>query len=87
MQSVQWQWQGCTRRAFGVIPHRHYHSHPQDCITMDPDDGDHNVFSSNDLWKQSAFFQDPDTYESFLFAPLELDSRFCRVSLARVRRV
>ena len=35
----------------------------------------HNVFRSDDLWKQSTLFEDIETYQSSLFTPLLLDSR------------
>lgn len=47
--------------------------------TMDEGDGIHNVFSSDHLWEQSTLFEETDVYQSSLFAPLQLDSRFCRV--------
>ncbi|KAI1510179.1 Spc97-Spc98 domain containing protein [Pyrenophora tritici-repentis] len=42
---------------------------------MEADDSIYNVnvFSTDDLWRQPTSFEDADTRESFLFAPLELD--------------
>ncbi|KAF2127602.1 hypothetical protein P153DRAFT_343798 [Dothidotthia symphoricarpi CBS 119687] len=40
---------------------------------MEDDTLINNAFSSDGFWKQSALFQDPEAFESFLFAPLELD--------------
>jgi hypothetical protein len=42
---------------------------------MDEGDAVHNVFSSDRLWKQSSLYEDAETYESSLFAPLQLDSK------------
>ncbi|KAJ4289175.1 hypothetical protein N0V90_011517 [Kalmusia sp. IMI 367209] len=33
----------------------------------------HDAFATERLWKPSAFFEDPATYESSLFAPVQLD--------------
>ena len=51
------------------------------------DDGSdvHNPFSSSHVWKQTATSEDVGTYESSLFAPLELDSKFWRVICAQTR--
>ena len=46
---------------------------------MDEDDAEHNVFRSDQLWKGSSLFATTNAYESALFHPIELDSRFCRV--------
>lgn len=50
---------------------------PQRCgplrSAMDGDDSIEDVFTSNNLWKASSFTDDPATYESSLFAPLQLD--------------
>ncbi|CAN9196274.1 unnamed protein product [Alternaria alternata] len=40
---------------------------------MDARDSIHNVFSTDRLWQQPSFFDDADSHESSLFAPLELD--------------
>ncbi|KAF1968505.1 hypothetical protein BU23DRAFT_479911 [Bimuria novae-zelandiae CBS 107.79] len=37
------------------------------------DEAVHDVFSTNRLWKSSALLEDPATYESSLFAPIQLD--------------
>jgi len=37
-----------------------------------------DAFATDNLWKPSAFFQDPSTYESLLFAPLLFDGMFRR---------
>lgn len=50
---------------------------------MEEEDAIHNAFSSSGLWKQSSFYQDPDTFESALFTPLQLDSKLV-ASLSRV---
>lgn len=42
---------------------------------MDDDDLARDAFGTHDLWKPSSFFQDPTTYESSLFAPLQLDGK------------
>lgn len=47
---------------------------------MDGDDAAYNPFSSSHVWKQTANNEDAGTYESSLFAPLELDSTFSRVN-------
>jgi hypothetical protein len=46
---------------------------------MDARDSIHNVFSTDRLWQQSSFFDDADSHESSLFAPLELDSGLSRL--------
>lgn len=51
--------------------------------TMD-DDAAYNPFSSSHIWRLSASSDDLGTYESSLFAPLELDSRYI-ASIARKR--
>lgn len=53
---------------------------------MDADDPAHDVFSSDYLWKKSTLFQDAETYESSLFAPLELDSKSRRVCFPQTTR-
>lgn len=40
---------------------------------MEDDTSIHDVFTTEHLWKPSEFFKDPTTYESQLFAPLQLD--------------
>jgi hypothetical protein len=46
---------------------------------MEDDFFGHDAFSTKNLWKPSAFFQDPNTDDSSLFAPLELDGAPRRV--------
>jgi hypothetical protein len=41
---------------------------------MDHGASAHDVFASDQLWKQSTLFADSDAYDSALFAPLQLDS-------------
>jgi hypothetical protein len=41
---------------------------------MDNGASAHDVFASDQLWKQSTLFADSDAYNSALFAPLQLDS-------------
>lgn len=48
--------------------------------TMDVEDGAYNPFSSSHVWNQTADNDALGTYESSLFTPLELDSRFRRVN-------
>ncbi|KAF2628986.1 hypothetical protein BU25DRAFT_25076 [Macroventuria anomochaeta] len=51
------------------------HPHPLPTVqTMDDDDAAYNPFSSSHVWKQTAGSGDVGTYESSLFAPLELDT-------------
>ena len=45
-----------------------------------------HVFATDSLWKPSAFLDDPNAHESFLFEPLELDRELRRVSFL-TRRV
>lgn len=47
---------------------------------MDDDGLMEDAFTTENLWKSSTFFQDPSTYESSLFAPLQLEGLFRRVS-------
>lgn len=78
--------QGCYRAEpmlFGVMPHPH--SLPT-VRAMDDDNAEYNPFSSSHVWNQTASCQDVATYDSSLFAPLELDSMFNRVSCAQTRR-
>lgn len=46
---------------------------------MDDGDAAYNPFSSSQVWSQTADNDGLGTYESSLFAPLELDSMFRRV--------
>lgn len=48
---------------------------------MDDDDAVYNPFSSSHVWKHTASTGYVGTYESSLFAPLELDSRFARITV------
>jgi hypothetical protein len=41
---------------------------------MEDEDAIHDVFSGAGLWEESKLFAQPDTHESALFAPLQLDS-------------
>jgi hypothetical protein len=52
-------------------PSQHHDHHP----TMDGDQS-HDVFSSNDLWKESKLFADPELRDSTLFEPLQLECQF-----------
>jgi len=52
---------------------------------MDGEASVDDVFSSDQLWKQSALFADSALYESAIFAPLQLDSEF--VACLRLQRV
>lgn len=45
------------------------------------EDPDHDVISSDPLWKQSTLFQETDAFESSLFSPLQLDSQSRRRAL------
>lgn len=51
---------------------------------MDDHGDDYDAFATDRLWKPSAFFDDPATYKTSLFAPIELDGKSHRVSHARV---
>jgi hypothetical protein len=42
-------------------------------------DPSYDVFSSDRLWQQPAFFDDDDVQGSSLFAPLQLDSKPSRL--------
>ena len=53
---------------------------------MDDDDAAYNPFSSSHVWKQTARNDHVGTYESSLFAPLQLDSGSSRVNGAETRR-
>lgn len=46
---------------------------------MDNEDAAYDPFSSSHVWNQTADHDGLGTFESALFAPLELDSRFRRV--------
>lgn len=70
-------------RKFGVIPH--HDSQPHASTTMDGEAPVDDVFSSDQLWKQSTLFTDSALYESALFAPLQLDSEF--VACLHLQRV
>jgi hypothetical protein len=50
--------------------------------TMDDDDAVYNPFSSSHIWNQNIASENAVTFESSLFAPLELDSMFGRVLCA-----
>ncbi|KAF3051858.1 hypothetical protein E8E11_010138 [Didymella keratinophila] len=52
------------------MPHPHFLSTVR---TMDVEDGTYNPFSSSHVWNQTAGNDGLGTYESSLFAPLELD--------------
>lgn len=51
---------------------------------MDDDGDGYDAFATDRLWQPSAFFEDPATYKTSLFAPVELDGKSRRVSHARV---
>ena len=53
--------------------------HYSTSTAMDARDSIHNVFSTDRLWQQPSFFDDADSHESSLFAPLELDSGLSRL--------
>lgn len=80
--------QGWLRRAepsaFRVMPHPHFLPTVR---TMDDDDAAFNPFSSSHVWNHTASNEHVGTFESSLFAPLELDSRFSRVNRAQTRRI
>lgn len=65
-----------ARKLWRVIP---LAAHNSVSTTMDEAGEAHNIFNSDQLWKQSSLFADPDSYESTLFAPLQLDSMSRRV--------
>src|SRR4051794_23261607 len=48
---------------------------------MDNEDFIHNVFTTDHLWKPSRFSDDPASYESSLFLPIQLDGGSRRVSV------
>ena len=54
---------------------------------MEAADSGYNVFSTDDLWRQPFFLEEADTNESFLFAPLELDSEPSRLQYKTRERV
>ena len=55
---------------------------------MDGDGQVDDVFATGRLWKSSSLFEDPATYESSLFAPIQLDGDFLsRRALSLVDRV
>lgn len=65
------------------MPHPHFLPTVQ---AMDDDNDAYSPFSSSHVWKQTASSDYVATYESALFAPLELDSVFCRVHYVQTRR-
>lgn len=54
---------------------------------MDDDDGIADAFTSDHLWTPSSFTDDPSSYESSLFVPLQLDGKPCRVLVRKSNRV
>lgn len=51
---------------------------------MDSDGQAYDAFATDRLWKSSSLFEDPATYESSLFAHIQLDGNSRRVSHSRV---
>jgi hypothetical protein len=81
------EWKRVSRRRprrvdTGVMPRRG--GPPPRCFlrnptAMDDDGAGHDAFATDALWTPSPFFQDPATYETSLFAPIQLDGKSRRV--------
>jgi len=50
---------------------------------MDDHDHAYDAFTSSHLWQASSLYEDPATFESSLFAPIQLDGMFARLLRTR----